>query len=305
MATHWCPTCRTEWWTGTDVCRDCGTELVDGQPPDPDEDRDHGVATLDLAELDEAARWRITLVLKMEGIEHRWSDGHLELPAAAVELVEEELAGVTAPDEDDVAPGEDDGAPADDDVARAPRPFAARLRGPAPTGPPRTARCVAFLLDSVVYGIAGGAFGVILVNYERGVDGELHRTSGSPWSGVGFLLLVLVHATATVATFGKTPGMALAGLEVRSDDGGRLGWWRSLLRAVLGIGWLGALPLVMMAGLDPRAWALEWAVAQLWAVLLLISILNDPDGRGLHDRLVGSVVRRTQTRPVEHQVMSG
>lgn len=73
-----CPTCRSEWWTETLVCPDCGVDLVEGPLPDPESraPRDtalpdewtagptsHELTSLDAAGLDDAARWRIGVEL--------------------------------------------------------------------------------------------------------------------------------------------------------------------------------------------------------------------------------------------------
>ncbi|MFJ3923833.1 RDD family protein [Streptomyces sp. NPDC090022] len=72
------------------------------------------------------------------------------------------------------------------------------------------------------------------------------------------LPLFLALALLTVGTVGFTPGKRIVGLRVIAEDGGRLGFFRALLRTVL-------LGLVIPA--------LVW----------------DRDGRGLHDRLARAV----------------
>ncbi len=71
--------------------------------------------------------------------------------------------------------------------------------------------------------------------------------------------LFLVLHVLTVGTIGSTPGKRLLGLRVVSEDGGRLGFVRVLVRSVL-----------LCLGLPALIW--------------------DRDGRGLHDR-VGRAVQ--------------
>ena len=85
----------------------------------------------------------------------------------------------------------------------------------------------------------------------------------NPWPQLG--LFVVVHALF-VGLFGQTPGMALARIRCFSiTDGGAIGLLRGLVRAVL-------------------------------LALVIPAMINDGDGRGLHDRAARSAVVE-QTRP--------
>lgn len=79
------------------------------------------------------------------------------------------------------------------------------------------------------------------------------RATGNWALGVLFVLSVL-----TVGTVGSTPGKRLFGLRVISDNGGRLGTFRVLVRTVL-------------------------------LCLAVPALIWDRDGRGLHDRLSRAV----------------
>lgn len=73
------------------------------------------------------------------------------------------------------------------------------------------------------------------------------------------LVLILIN-TLGIGLFGRTPGMALAGLRCLSiRDGGAIGLGRAVIRAVL-------------------------------LALLIPAMIMDGDRRGLHDRAAGSVV---------------
>lgn len=72
------------------------------------------------------------------------------------------------------------------------------------------------------------------------------------------LIIFLVMSVLTVGTVGCTPGKRLLGLRVVSEDGGRLGFGRVVVRSVL-------------------------------LCLALPALVWDRDGRGLHDRLARAV----------------
>ncbi|MFF3210693.1 RDD family protein [Streptomyces sp. NPDC002886] len=84
--------------------------------------------------------------------------------------------------------------------------------------------------------------------------------TGRDWNGSGnwtlavFVTLVIL----TVGTVGFTPGKRMLGLRVVSQDGGRLGFGRVVLRTAL-------------------------------LALLIPALVWDRDGRGLHDRLSRAV----------------
>jgi uncharacterized RDD family membrane protein YckC len=87
----------------------------------------------------------------------------------------------------------------------------------------------------------------------------------NPWPQLG--VFVLAHAFF-VGLFGQTVGMALVRIRcVAFGDGGAIGIPRALLRAVL-------------------------------LALLIPAMISDGDGRGLHDRVAGSIMvqnRKTQS----------
>jgi len=86
---------------------------------------------------------------------------------------------------------------------------------------------------------------------------------GSPESGFGilsiFALEVIVLTWLTTASFGQR----ILGLSVLTVSGGRLSLWRVALRTLL-------------------------------ICLVIPAVVYDSDGRGLHDRVVGSRVFRTR-----------
>ncbi|MEU8432934.1 RDD family protein [Streptomyces sp. NPDC029216] len=94
--------------------------------------------------------------------------------------------------------------------------------------------------------------GCQLIAYGLITHGDL--TSAGNWT----LGLFVALAILTVGTVGFTPGKRMLGLRVISQNGGRLGFLRVVLRTVL-------------------------------LALLIPALVWDRDGRGLHDRLSGAV----------------
>ena len=80
------------------------------------------------------------------------------------------------------------------------------------------------------------------------------------WHGAGFGALILMYALL-LPTAGQTIGMRVAGIRVQRLDGAVLGALPALLRGVL-------------------------------VALVLPALFTDRQGRGLHDKAVGSVVVR-------------
>src|SRR3546814_11194929 len=85
----------------------------------------------------------------------------------------------------------------------------------------------------------------------------------------------LAYHSFFVATRGATPGMALFGLELRDWEGGPV----EPLQAVLVV-------------------LLFYVTVSLTAWLVLVVVLLNERGRGLHDILAGPVTVRWQDRPI-------
>ncbi|MBP0933997.1 RDD family protein [Streptomyces goshikiensis] len=101
-------------------------------------------------------------------------------------------------------------------------------------------------------GVALDWIGCQLIAYGLITGGDLKAAAN--WT----LLLFVALSILTVGTVGSTPGKRIVGLRVVAEDGGRLGFFRVVVRTLL-------LALVVPA--------LIW----------------DRDGRGLHDRLARAV----------------
>jgi uncharacterized RDD family membrane protein YckC len=115
------------------------------------------------------------------------------------------------------------------------------------------ARAAALVVDCVAAGLVAGLF-VAILGHQHGRYGALPRN----WSLVPFF----VDYIAGLIVAGRTLGMYLLGVRViRVDRHGAVTPWQALIRAVL-------------------------------LVLIIPAVVTDKDGRGLHDRVVGTAVVR-------------
>jgi uncharacterized RDD family membrane protein YckC len=141
-------------------------------------------------------------------------------------------------------------------------------------------RAVALLVDQAILAAILGVFflGAFLALRISGFDTELFlsstglRASLPPFALLAALLSLVYHAFFH-GTTGRTPGKALAGVEVRTGDGAVPTGARAILR------WLGAALGLACLGLG-----------FVWA-------LFDPSRRGWADRLSGTVIARRQRDP--------
>ncbi|MFG2980289.1 RDD family protein [Streptomyces sp. NPDC048258] len=101
-------------------------------------------------------------------------------------------------------------------------------------------------------GVALDWTGCLLIAYGLITGGDMVAARG--WT----LWLFLALSLLTVGTVGFTPGKRIVGLRVISEDGGRLGIVRVLVRTLL-------------------------------LALVIPALIWDRDGRGLHDRLARAV----------------
>lgn len=108
-----------------------------------------------------------------------------------------------------------------------------------------------------------------------------------PTVGAQILTLALVGLfwVGCYGRWGRTPGKALVGLRLDAADGSPAGYRRALLRWLFtDIGWV-------VAWLAPRSWdPLTAYLPSVWPLFVYVPILLDPLGRGMHDRVAGTVV---------------
>lgn len=150
----------------------------------------------------------------------------------------------------------------------------------APTGPRPVnfgKRLLAFVIDAVLlYGVALGGVGLgILANGDT--SGESGVVAGVLFATLG---VYLVGLAVLVGLTGRSLGMWVLGLKlVRVDNGQVPGIWSAAGR--------GALVVLF--------------VLWIWALVVFITTLIDPNGRGLADKAAGTIMIDTR-RPVPHAV---
>jgi RDD family len=175
-------------------------------------------------------------------------------------------------------------------------------------------RSVAFFLDvmlvqtttTLVLQVTGFVAGLTLLNATGVTDNSLNA-----WLGFALPTLVLGILQALVIVFflrsyAATPGQVILGINtVRASDGQRLGKGRALVRWLatlmpvwaiaassnLGVWWAASIMRSASISADavfPSGFAI--AVSVIWFLVLLVSMLLNSQGRGLQDRLAGSVV---------------
>ena len=141
-------------------------------------------------------------------------------------------------------------------------------------------RALALLVDQLLLiGVLGLFFVAALAALQHSglTSGLLLTAGGLQASALPFALLAALLSLASSMFFhgstGRTPGKALAGVQVRSAAGGAITWGQALLR------WLGAALGLVCAG-----------VGIAWAIF-------EPRRRGWADLISGTVVARPQREP--------
>lgn len=105
----------------------------------------------------------------------------------------------------------------------------------------------------------------------------------SPRSVVLLLLLVTAYEVVPAVVWGATPGKALLGLRIRLTDEGTPAWMIALGRAAILY-----VPVIFLG-----------APGMVVAATLLVSVVLAANGRGLHDRLLGTLVVSLPRAPDE------
>jgi uncharacterized RDD family membrane protein YckC len=95
------------------------------------------------------------------------------------------------------------------------------------------------------------------------------------------------YATVSWLRWGATPGQLALRLRVTSEDGGRLTVGQAVSRWLLLFPPLGSVAALADV---PNLAALLWGAAPVWSLVLLLSTVRDPQKRGVHDRIAGTVV---------------
>ncbi|MEX0768138.1 MAG: RDD family protein [Microthrixaceae bacterium] len=97
-------------------------------------------------------------------------------------------------------------------------------------------------------------------------------------------LLPLLGDTWLTAWNGTTPGKYVVGIRVVNLHGYPPGWRSSIVRTLV-VMWP-----VLLAYWPGGVGQIGVAITPAWMILLVVTILRDPDSQGLHDRLAGTRV---------------
>ncbi len=114
--------------------------------------------------------------------------------------------------------------------------------------------------------------------------GTLIYVAGGPlWVA---LVIESIYVIGCVHVWGRTLGKLIVGtLVVTTDDGGRPNWRASVLRwAPAGWAW----------GLAPTDSIVVDVLRAVAVIVVYFPVLRDPDGRGVHDQLAGTIVLRAR-----------
>jgi uncharacterized RDD family membrane protein YckC len=140
-------------------------------------------------------------------------------------------------------------------------------------------RAVAFVTDAVIFGASHALIAWTIVQVATLLARPSLGDRLGPWIvTIGGVVLAVAYSVVSWSWFGRTPGKALLGLAVTTQDGAPLGVLRSLLRFVGYL--LSTIPL---------------GAGFLW-------ILIDDHRRGWHDHLAGTrVVYRPSARIAQRE----
>jgi uncharacterized RDD family membrane protein YckC len=174
--------------------------------------------------------------------------------------------------------------------------------------PPRLARFLGFMIDYLVLSVFGAALSVATGHQRTRIVGGRHvREQVVPTVVlVVYGVFVLVYATVSVAGWGRTPGMLATGVAVeptdRASHAPRPSWVESVLRALIGMGWLAVPALIPENSVTGTASTIVGAILYLWPIVVYAPILFDQKRRGLHDIATGTEVVRRPTRSIGRQL---
>ena len=281
--TTWCWRCRAEHTAWATECAHCGGELHSSPPPEPSP-VSHETLEIDLSGMDSAARDMFLLFLDGAGIAHQLSGYLLSISVDDEERTRQLLETITADtlvelDPLDAADVADPTASEED--SQWSRSVAAMMHPSAGTEEPlrlagTARRVVAALVSWFVWWI-----GVILA-YSLLVL----VTGGEPPLGVVILLSLLpvIGDTWWTARAGSTPGKFLMDLRTVDRHGHPPGWRSSTIRTLV-LMW--PILLAYWPGVVGRVAS---TVALPWMILLIVTMVRDPENQGLHDRAADTLV---------------
>jgi uncharacterized RDD family membrane protein YckC len=243
---------------------------------DPADDWGDLLAGFDIGDLTASQREVLSAELADAGILHAFVGPELQGPAAESELIEHLVAQARRG-------GRRRGAPAAVAGEASAMPRALRLPwGGVPLEvlalpvAARWRRFAAYLLESLAFGVVAA----VIYRYSAG------------GAQIFALVAALTSAIVLVAAFGGTAGMLVLRMRVvliDAPDRPTPGWRVAVVRYVVAW-WPEALLFALVPFFDFEQLAWMRTINDIWIVICFAPILLDPARRGLHDRVVGTVV---------------
>jgi uncharacterized RDD family membrane protein YckC len=258
----YCHPCGFEYYAFVEVCTECGAELTTEPLPEPvaDESGVHTMGQIDVDELTEDDRSMLTLILRGSDVPFELTDTTLIFPESRDQDVRTQLELVTKRDVSAATPH--DPVPPAATVASVARGLRVREGLIAS----RSRRLAGWYIDSIVIGL------MARIVYWLGAEW---------WAAV---VVGAAYVVAPTAVSGRTLGKAITRIHVvdeRTDA--PPSWLRSGSRW-FATGWAWIVALLASSTLN--------VIAALVVIAMFAPILWDRRGRGLHDRIAGTVVVR-------------
>jgi uncharacterized RDD family membrane protein YckC len=259
----YCHACGFEYYAFVDVCGECDGELTTEPLPVPvaNESGTHAIGQIDVTGLTDDDRALLALMLRGADVPIDINDTTVFFPESHTRDVQRQFELVISR-EVSVAPPIGEGAPPTATVASVARGL--RVRDVMIAS--RLRRLAAWWVDSIVFAI------MFRIGVGLDVDWMAAVVAGA------------VYVVACTAVSGRTLGKAAARIQVvdaRTED--PPSWSRSGVRW-FATGWAWMVPLLGSATLD--------VISSVVVIAMYAPILWDHQGRGLHDRIAGTIVLR-------------
>lgn len=292
---QFCQECGAEHESWATACVFCDGELG-AEPPPPADQPEHGTTDLYVGDLEPTQLHSLDLLLTSEGIPFMVGVGIRTVPTARTSEAEALIDVAAGNEGDPVIDGFVDDGPA---TLRDQPDAGAVVLGDGPDSIKVLAgtlrRAGAQVLNTVLLGCLVSVVLIPLTQAVPTIAGTLQ-----------FVTYLLVCIVAT-AIWGRDLGQLIVRLQVVAADGRPPGFGPATVRVVVGYGPLLTLLvidwLVYLAGIgagDEPAWTVLSVLNTLmyfgWPIALLISIAQDDEHQGWHDRVAGTWVVGTPLR---------